>query len=119
MNILIADEFPIYRYLFKKYVQRCWPGASVSEAANVAAASLQLVAGSYDLIMLDILLPDSNNIEEMIELTAGRTPVVVFSDNGVSPARIPKLHKLGVDTFLKKSDPMEHMLKVFKTAMDR
>lgn len=119
MNILIADEFPIYRCLLKKYIKRRWPSASISEADDVRTAGLHLLAGGYDLLIVDILLPDSHKIEALIELTAGRTAVAVFSDHGISPARIAKLDKLGVDALLKKSDPMEDMLKVFKTAMDR
>lgn len=114
MNILIADEFQIYRYLFKTYVKRCWPNAVISEVDDVQGASLHLLARHYDLIILDILLPDSYKIEALIELAIGKTPVIVFSENGVNLARMRKFHKLGVDTILRKSDSIEEVLRAFK-----
>lgn len=54
--------------------------AQVSSAANLHQAKAMLTTNTYDLIILDLLLPDGNGIEILPLLAQHQSPVLVFSD---------------------------------------
>lgn len=54
--------------------------ATVSTANNLKQAKEMLEKNQYDLIILDLLLPDGNGIEILPMLAKYHSPVVVFSD---------------------------------------
>jgi PAS domain S-box-containing protein len=54
--------------------------ASVETANNLLQAKQMLESNKYDLIILDLLLPDGNGIEILPLLSQYKVPVLVFSD---------------------------------------
>lgn len=54
--------------------------ASVETANNLLQAKQLLESNKYDLIILDLLLPDGNGIEILPLLSQYKVPVLVFSD---------------------------------------
>ncbi|TDF82416.1 response regulator transcription factor [Pseudomonas sp. H9] len=77
---------------------------------NDASDVVELVReGDYDLILLDILLPDSNGLEMLVELRRGqRIPVILMSALGAEQDRIIGFGQ-GADDYLPKPFSMGEM----------
>jgi PAS domain S-box-containing protein len=86
----IEDEADI-RTVVSEIVQDV---ADVAQAENIQEARQRLHTSSFDLIILDLELPDGSGLELLRELNSGAvalTPVVIFSVSEVGPETLPKV----------------------------
>jgi two-component system, NarL family, invasion response regulator UvrY len=63
MNILIVDDHAIVRLGLKQLVAEAYPYAKLEEAATGKEAMILLDRVRWDLVILDVNLPDQNGIE--------------------------------------------------------
>lgn len=79
------------------------------ETAGSALETFQKVSSDYDLILLDLVLPDFNGMEVCRRLKQGRQtrhiPIIMLSAHALYEDRVEALY-LGADDFLSK--PCEH-----------
>ncbi|MEN8952415.1 response regulator transcription factor [Planktotalea arctica] len=82
-------------------------GHTVDHAAKIAEASAFVDAGEYDLILLDIMLPDGDGRDFLKQHRARKnlTPVIVLTARSQVSDRISLLD-LGADDYLTK--PFDH-----------
>ncbi|HEY3397767.1 MAG TPA: response regulator transcription factor [Armatimonadota bacterium] len=84
-------------------------GFEVTVAEQVAAARSRLAAGAYDLIILDLMLPDGEGLDLAREVrAAGDTPLIVASARGNGADRMLAL-ECGADMYLAKPYEMEEL----------
>jgi DNA-binding response OmpR family regulator len=112
MNILIIDDEP---YLLEK-IQSLLAGERYTvETASDGKAGLEKIWNdSYDLILLDIMLPGQNGLEVLAEMRdAGiLTPVLMLTAKGDIEDRVKGLD-LGADDYLAKPfSPAELLARV-------
>jgi CheY-like chemotaxis protein len=77
-RILLVDDNQASRMMFVRVIEKHWPAFRVVVAANDAEASTALTEGSFDWVVVDIVMPDFDGIE-----FAGRVIA-----NGTSPERV-------------------------------
>ncbi len=98
-------------------------------AADAQSALTQLRTSSFDLILLDINLPDRTGWEvlrtaqregsihlQMIDADQQTLPVIVLSAVRVSPQRLAEFHPLA---YLPKPFPMDALLRFAAEAAER
>ena len=105
MNILIADEFLIYRYVIKSYISKCWPNATIAEAGSLQEVVTNVQEASFDLMILDMHMPGSQKLEEFVKEMAKSTKIVMFSEYAIETNKAKRLTDLGVENMLLKSAP--------------
>ena len=77
-SVLIVDDHPAFRASARRLLER--GGFDVVGEADDAASGLELVHElDPDLVLLDIVLPDSSGFDVAEELRAGRSQVVLVS----------------------------------------
>ena len=102
-------------------------GHSVSVAPDVQSALASLRAHDFDLIILDINLPDQTGWEvlreaqregtiHLHELDGNKLPVVVLSAVQISPRRLAEFHPLA---YLPKPFPLDSLLRLAAEAAER
>jgi len=81
-RVLLVDDSPTVRLAVSDILSRNVPGLSIAGQARNGRECLDLIAsGSYDLIILDVEMPEMDGIETLKELQrrGNRTPVLMLS----------------------------------------
>lgn len=100
--LLIEDEDPI-REIFKRQLDKA---GLLTDGAQTAQAGLALLSQNhYDLLLLDIMLPDTNGLEVLKQVKQNplykSLPVVMLTNLGQDSV-IKEGFELGADGYLMK-----------------
>lgn len=110
-RILVVDDEAKIRVLIRKYAE--FEGYSVEEAADGMEAVEKAKAEDFDIIILDIMMPELDGFSACREIRKTKqTPVLMLSARG---EEYDKIHgfELGIDDYLVKPfSPRELMLRV-------
>ena len=78
------------------------PGIQAELCADLASARARLAAGRYDLVLLDVNLPDGSGLDLLAQLKAqGNTPVILLTANDLETDVVAGL-ELGADDYITK-----------------
>lgn len=110
-RILVVDDDAIVRSLLTGRLEAV--GHAVTAVGSGAEMSEALTSDEFDLVMLDLGLPDEDGIVLLRQIrTRQATPVVVLTSRDDSLARRTAL-ELGADDYIGKDvDPEEILLRV-------
>lgn len=110
-HILIVDDEMNIRDIIKKYA--LFEGYDVSEAADGMEAVEKCRANHYDLIIMDVMMPELDGFSACREIRRERDiPVIMLSARGEEYDRIHGF-ELGVDDYVVKPfSPRELMMRV-------
>ena len=77
----------------------------VSHAEGVESALRMLIEGSYDVVLLDLTLPDGSGIDALLraKVAAASVPVLVMADEDNGPQALQAL-RAGAQDYLVKSE---------------
>lgn len=111
MNILIVDDEINIRSLLRKYAE--FDGYTVAEAADGLRAVEMCRSGHYDLIVMDVMMPEMDGFAALREIRRFcQTPVLMLSARGEEYDRIHGF-ELGVDDYVVKPfSPRELMMRI-------
>ena len=99
-KILIVDDEPRIRELIREHLQ--YSGYICEEAADGTAALTQLSGGAFDLVILDLGLPDRDGLEFIRTVRQKyMTPIVVLSARTDEMDKIEALD-LGANDYITK-----------------
>lgn len=99
-KLLIVDDEEKIRTLIKKYA--VFEGYEVVEAANGFEAITKCANNSFDLIIMDIMMPELDGYSAVKEIRkTSQTPVIMLSAKGEEYDRIHGF-EIGVDDYVVK-----------------
>ncbi|WP_416878288.1 response regulator [Litorimonas sp.] len=110
-HILIIDDDNRIRLLLQKYLSR--EGYRTSVAENAAMAREKMRGLSYDLLILDIMMPGEDGLSLSRSLReSSDIPIILLTAKGESEYRIAGL-RAGADDYLAKPfEPEELLLRI-------
>lgn len=116
MRILIVDDHPVMRLGVRHLVEHHWPGTTIMEAADLAEALQQVQGAQWDLVVLDLSLPDASGMEALVHVhrCAPKIPVLVWSMHDEASFAQHAL-RIGASGYLAK----EHAAGELVTAIER
>jgi two-component system nitrogen regulation response regulator NtrX len=118
-HILIVDDEAEIRVALEEILRE--EGYGVATAANAAEAITLLQDAPYDVVLLDIWLPDRDGLDVLGDVHAlaleTRPEVVIISGHGTIETAV-KATKLGAYDFLEKPLSLERTLIVLKNAVE-
>lgn len=102
--LLVDDEAPL-RHTLMRVLQTA--DCEVSAAASGAEALLAVTKANFDLIYLDIHLPDMGGLEVLKQLSqqAPNTPVILFTAHASVQSAVDAMRLGAVDYLIKPIDP--------------
>src|SRR5579883_2807778 len=118
-HILIVDDEADIRRLLEEILQE--DGYAVASTGSATEAMVLLRDVTYDVMLLDIWLPDRDGLEVLNEirtLDSGNKPeVIIISGHGTIESAV-RATKLGAFDFLEKPLSLERTLIVVKNAIE-
>ncbi|HEV8463203.1 MAG TPA: response regulator [Gaiellaceae bacterium] len=116
-RVLVVDDEPAVRLLCRVNLQ--FTGFEVVEAANGAQGLELALSQDFDLILLDVMMPDIGGHDVLRRLSETSDVPVVFLSARTGPADLREGYALGaVDYITKPFDPIALGEKV-REVMDR
>ena len=111
MKILIVDDEERIRSLISKYA--AFEGFETDEAENGMQAVEKCRTGNYDLILMDVMMPELDGFSAVREIRkTSSVPVIMLSARGEEYDRIHGF-ELGIDDYVVKPfSPRELMMRV-------
>jgi signal transduction histidine kinase len=101
IRILIADDSPVNRTIARSFLER-WQ-AIVDEADNGREALELISANAYDLLLLDLHMPDMDGYEAIVEIRKMNPVIPAIAFTAALMKEIEnKLLELGFNGFLQK-----------------
>lgn len=81
VQVLLVDDHPVVRTGVRQYLAWSLPHAEIAEAGSARDALAMVVSGHWDIILLDLDLPDRNGLDLLadLKLAAPRSPILVVS----------------------------------------
>ena len=110
-HILVVDDESRIRSIIRKYAE--FDGHTVTEAGDGMEAVLLCRKNEYDLIIMDIMMPELDGFSACREIRKiSQTPIIMLSARGEEYDRINGF-EVGIDDYvIKPFSPKELMLRV-------
>ncbi len=118
-NILVVDDELGIRDLLSEILND--EGHSVDVAENATQARAARLAASYDLVLLDIWMPDTDGISLLKEWSTGgllTMPVIMMSGHATIDTAVDAT-RLGAFSFLEKPITLQKLLKAVEQGLAR
>ncbi len=112
LKILVIDDDTRLRNLLGKFLEE--NGFETSLAKDTEEAKLFLNNQKYDLLIVDVMLPNQNGIEftNNFRLSLDNTPIIILTARGEQDDRIKGL-EAGADDYMPKPfEPKELLLRI-------
>ncbi|WP_188206048.1 response regulator transcription factor [Alkalibacillus aidingensis] len=110
-RILVVDDEERIRRLLKLYLSR--EGFEIDEAEDGDSALSKALKVDYDLILLDLMLPNKDGMEVCEELREQKaTPVIMLTAKGEESNRVHGFEVGADDYIVKPFSPREVVLRV-------
>jgi CheY-like chemotaxis protein len=116
-RILIVDDEPMIRDLLSQALEIM--GHSVETCSSGRKAVESVEAGNFDLVMMDVGLPDITGFEAMASIKAKspQTPVILISGNSADQSKAEALAK-GASAYVVKPIRLEDLAGTIQGTLD-
>src|SRR5690349_3036849 len=115
-HVLVVDDEPSILSTLKKALSL--EGYSVDVAGGVQLAQERLAKRSYDVLLLDVSLPDGNGVELLEKLRkAGSDAIVIMMSGHATLDTAIRATKLGALDFLEKPLSTDRLLVMLENAL--
>ena len=105
INIILVEDDPMISEIYKKKFSSS--GINLTVAANGKSVLKELRAGKFDLILLDLVLPEMSGMDILKEIRGGEydpdLKIYIFSNLNVKD-NIDEAISIGANGFISKSD---------------
>ncbi len=118
VRILITDDHAITRLGIRQLLQEAFPRGEFGEAGDVAGTMREIASGSWDLLILDVSLPDRDGLDALREIKDRypRLPVLIYSVHPEDQFALRAIH-LGAAGYLAKERAPEELANAVRTVV--
>jgi two-component system, NarL family, invasion response regulator UvrY len=118
MRFLLIDDHPLVRSSLKQLLVQSFSSCTVEEAGDASSAMPRLNQGSWDLILLDIDLPDRSGVDLIRDIHAlnPKSPVLVLS-GGNEFELGQRVIRAGASGFVPKASSQDEILGAIRRTL--
>ncbi|MBC7367740.1 MAG: response regulator, partial [Undibacterium sp.] len=113
LRVLHAEDDPQIAGIVALYFEQ-HGGSDLTHVSSGRACLDAMSQGGFDVLLVDLMMPDLNGLQVLGELTARRdpTPVIMVSGNGQSPLAVRALRAGAVDCIDKNSPDFRRIAEI-------
>jgi len=117
-RFLLIDDHVVVRSGLKFILSDLFKPCEIDEAEDGDTALAKLKEKEYDLVMLDIKMPNTNTLQlmEYIRITYPSLKVIIFSMNSES-IYAKRFLKAGAKGFVNKDAPLDEVIKAINMVL--
>ena len=107
-HFLVVDDHPVNRLLLRHILKSTWSASSISEAENGQQALSLLKEHHFDLVLMDMVMPEFDGIDTTLALHAHMnsmglaSPPVLGLTANVNPHDLQRFHEAGLTAMMLK-----------------
>ncbi|MCH9809003.1 MAG: response regulator transcription factor [Alphaproteobacteria bacterium] len=103
-NFLLIDDHPLFLDALKLAIQSVFPNSEITKASSLSSGMEAIENGKFDLVLLDLNMPEVDGFEGLLELRARhpKIPVVIVSAID-EPTTIHQAMTCGASGYISKS----------------
>ena len=118
-RILIADDHSIVRYGLNILLSKHYKGYVIDEAWDAETVMKQMKENEYELVLLDLIMPDSdpNTLLHWIRNFCPKSKVLILSTNDEELFGMRSL-QLGAAGYLRKDAPSKELINALDMVMN-
>jgi len=118
-KFLLVDDHVVVRSGIKTLLSEIYTGSEIQEAVNGDTAVAKLKERSFDLIIMDIQMPntDTLGLMEYIHITYPEAKVLMFSMSAEN-IYAKRFMKAGASGFVSKEAPLEDITRAISTILN-
>jgi len=119
IRVLIADDHPIVRQGLRQILSEIPDMVVAGEAVNGQETLDQVRAGGWDVLVLDITMPDRSGLDILKELKHQQPdlPVLILSIHAEEQFAV-RLLKAGASGYLTKENAPDELVKAIRKVVD-
>jgi CheY-like chemotaxis protein len=122
LRFLVVDDHPMNRLLIRQILRNIWKNSEWVEADNGLKALQLLKTQAFDVVLMDMVMPEMDGIEATRTLRmalpapACNTPVLGLTAN-VNPQDLQRFQAAGVNAVLLKPFDQDQLCQKVETLM--
>ncbi len=118
-NLLLADDHSIIRTGMKIIIENFLPHSKIDEAHDGDSAFQKIKQNEYDLIILDVNMPNTDSFGLVSNILAynSKTKILMFSMNS-EEMYARRYLKMGAMGYLRKDEPESEIRKAITVILD-
>jgi two-component system KDP operon response regulator KdpE len=124
VRLLLVEDEEFNRDLVRAVLSRAQDaaiaGAELTEAPTLGDARTALASGEFDIVLLDVQLPDGTGLTlaaELAERPEEQRPAIVILTAGVLPEQRAAALAAGCSTFLEKPYSPSKLIEVLRSQL--
>ena len=118
VKVLLVDDEPIIRRAIRRLLALDFAGLDLTEAETVAGALAAVEARSFDVVLLDIGLPDGSGIDAIGPILARRPGVAILVVSSQPESQYADVCRdAGAADFVRKDQVPENLAAAIRRAL--
>ena len=121
IKVLLVEDSPTAAQLVAIYLKRGLPQHKVTTVSSVGEAMSEMRTTQFDIVLLDLNLPDSTGLSTFITVQAhpGDTPVIILSGDGDENLAVEAVRQGAQDYLVKANFDDAHLSRSIRFALER
>jgi two-component system, NarL family, invasion response regulator UvrY len=118
-NLLLADDHSVIRTGMKMIIENFLPHVTIDEADDGDSAFKKIKANNYDLVILDVNMPNTDSLGLVTNILALKPgmKILMFSMND-EEVYAKRYLKMGVMGYVKKDEPEAEIKKAITSVLN-
>ena len=111
VRVMLVEDHPDFRALMEVLLNGQSDMKLIAQAGSLAEARDQAARFEFDVVVLDLGLPDGHGEDLIADFRRSNPEVgVLILSASLDPAGVEKATRLGADEIMDKLDPLEEVL---------